>query len=146
MATTDVCMCWGGRAGGLITAGWVWKHRPSMWSPQYPSWAFITAWLLAPYLAFSHTPSSGGSLEPDKAGSLASPLCPYWHWWGWTIVFSVVFGWCRAVSVYKFSVLLGCSFLAFCWRQQAPSLGSMRQKENTGNSPLGWLFLGSRGP
>ena len=73
------------------------------------------------------------------------------------LVFYVVFGCCRAVFVYKFSVSLGCLFPALLPRgswillglflsgpigvsglpaSPAPGPGYMRQKENPGNSSL----------
>lgn len=79
----------------------------------------------------------------------------------WVMFFSVVFGWSRAGIFQNFSVLLGQFFpdplletTGFCWNlflsihfgisespgSSAPSLGYLRQKENTGISAL--LFQG----
>lgn len=137
-------LCYGGR-----------KYSFPTWPPQA---------LQSPAGLLDTTPVQGlnSSLQPDKGWSLGSPFTLCWQ--GWQVekgtVFSVVFGFSRAVIIQKFSILWGCSLpklwpevTDFCWAFvacasgvsrlpvfSAPSLEYMRQKENPRNPrPSSWL-------
>lgn len=65
---------------------------PGSWLPAWPS----------------PTPPSGGARQDLMWVEARLPTQPLLAWVGTGHGFPVVFGWRRAVSVYKFSVLLGC--------------------------------------
>lgn len=103
--------------------------------PWLPVWPSLTSpWWGVAALLLSHA-----------VGSLSSYLAFISRGEGGATVFSVVFGWSTAVLDQRFSVLLGCPLLSPLARKNrllmaffvglpassAPSLGSLRQKENT---------------
>lgn len=65
---------------------------PGSWLPAWPSL----------------TPLSGGARHDMMWVEARLPTQPLLAWVGRGHSFPMVFGWCRAFSVYKFSVLLGC--------------------------------------